>query len=153
MTRLDPRRACWTRRPRPAQCTSVIAVSELGEAVQDAADAGRLPCAIAFSIAGRFGVSPHAVREAADDVGVRVSLCQLGLFGYDAFGERRAAPALPLVPEELRAGLAAAAVDGRLSCAAAWRLADEGGLPRFLVGSVAETVGVRISRCQLGCFD
>jgi len=131
----------------------VIAVSELRDVVQDVADAGHLPCAIVFSLAGRLGVSPHAVREAADAAGVRVSLCQLGLFGYDAFGERRATRTLPLVPEGLRAALAAAAVDGHLPCAAAWRLADEGGVPRFLFGSIAETIGVRISRCQLGCFE
>jgi hypothetical protein len=43
-------------------------------------------------------------------------------------------------------------VDGQLSCVEAWRWADERGLPRLLFGSVAETLDVRISDCQLGCF-
>ncbi len=131
---------------------SVITVSELDRAIRETTRTGFLPCAVAFSIAERLGVSPDAVRAAADGLGVRISICQLGLFGYDAFAERRAVHKLSAVPEELRSTLAAAVVDGRLPCAAAWRLADERGLPRLLFGSIAETLDVRISECGLGCF-
>ncbi len=130
----------------------MIAVSELDQVIREAARTGFLPCAAAFSIAERLGVSPDAVGKAADDLGVRISTCQLGLFGYDAFAERRAVHKLPAVPEDLRSTLAAAIVDGHLPCAAAWRLADERGLPRLLFGSIAETLDVRISECGLGCF-
>jgi hypothetical protein len=131
----------------------VIVVCELDQAIREAASGGLLPCVAAFGIAARLGVAPDTVRANADRLGVRISVCQLGLFGYDAFGERRAARKLSDVPPELRRALDEAADDGRLACAAAWRLADERGLPRLLMGSAAETVGVRIIRCPLGCFD
>ncbi len=43
---------------------------------------GQLSCEEAHSIAGARGVNPQAVRQQADDLGIRVSRCQLGLFGY-----------------------------------------------------------------------
>jgi len=131
----------------------VIVVCELDQAIREAASGGLLPCAAAFRIADRLGVAPDTVRANADRLGVRISVCQLGLFGYDAFGERRAAHKLSDVPPELRRALDETADGGRLTCAAAWRLADERGLPRLLMGSAAETVGVRVCRCPLGCFD
>ncbi|MEN6369382.1 MAG: hypothetical protein ABFD77_06750 [Thermotogota bacterium] len=128
-------------------------MSESDQAIREAAHGGLLPCALAFGIAERVGVTPDTVRADADRLGVRISVCQLGLFGYDAFGERRVAHKLSHVPEELRRALDEASAGEGLACAAAWRLADERGLPRLLLGSAAETVGARICRCQLGCFD
>lgn len=128
-------------------------MSESDQAIREAARGGLLPCAKAFGIAERLGVAPDSVRADADRLGVRISVCQLGLFGYDAFGERRAAHRLSAVPPELRRALDEATDDGRLACVAAWRIADERGLPRLLMGSAAETIGVRLCRCQLGCFD
>lgn len=127
-------------------------MSEIEQAIREAAGASGLPCAAAFFLAEQLRVPPHAIRESADRIGLRIVFCQLGLFGYDGFGERRLARALSLVPPELSSAVAAAVADGRLPCATAWRLADERGLSRLLLGSVAETLGVRISDCSLGCF-
>ncbi len=150
---VDPRSGRWRLSLHSAQWCRVIDVSDLDQAIQEAARGGFLPCAAAFGIAERLRVAPDTVRANADGSGVRISLCQLGLFGYDAFGERRATRKLSDVPPELRRALDEAATDGRIACAAAWRLADERGLPRLLMGSAVETAGVRVSHCQLGCFD
>jgi len=128
-------------------------MKELDEAIREAGPHGVLPCAGAFSIAGATGQTPRAVGDAADPLGVRISLCQLGLFGYEAYGEKRWVRRPPAVPDDLEAEIRAACAGDRLPCAGAWRLADERGLPRALLGSVAETLGVRISKCQLGCFE
>ncbi len=128
-------------------------MNDMERAIREAASEAGLPCAAAFVLSRRHRVSPRAIRETADRIGIRIIYCQLGLFGYDGFGERRLARPLSLVPEELSGAVAAAAADGRLPCRAGWALADERGLPRVLLGSVAEGLGIRISDCQLGCFD
>ena len=118
----------------------------------ESAVGGVLPCALAHKLAESCATSPRAVGESADAMGIRITQCQLGLFGYDAFGEKRWTRRLTATPTDLERDVLQACAGGRLSCAGAWRLADERGLPRLLFGSIAETLHVRISDCQLGCF-
>ncbi len=44
------------------------------------------------------------------------------------------------------------AEDDKLPCAVAFKVAEEFKISRLAVGEAADRVGVRISRCQLGCF-
>jgi hypothetical protein len=125
----------------------------LQERLEPYREARRIPCACAVGAATACGVPPAAMGEAANGLGIRISECQLGLFGYELYGEKRWTRRLGAVPPALEQSVRAACAENRLACAAAWRLADERGLPRLLFGSVAETLDVRVSRCQLGCFD
>ena len=120
--------------------------------LRESAVGGSLPCALAHKLAESCAVPPRAVGESADVMGIRITHCQLGLFGYDAYGEKRWTRRLATLPTELERDVHLACVDGQLPCVRAWRLADERGLPRLLLGSVAETLDVRICDCQLGCF-
>lgn len=43
-------------------------------------------------------------------------------------------------------------IDSRITCAAAFRIADELGVPRKEVGRAADRAGIRIKDCQLDCF-
>jgi hypothetical protein len=45
-----------------------------------------------------------------------------------------------------------AAKDGKLSCANAFKLAETLGVPVRKIGAAADEAGVKIARCQLGCF-
>ena len=45
-----------------------------------------------------------------------------------------------------------AAVDGKLACAKAFKLAEEHGVSLKDIGKTANEVDVKISHCQLGCF-
>ena len=105
-----------------------------------------------FAMAEELGVRPDEVREEADRSDVRIAQCQLGLFGYGAFGDKRFAAPLARVPDRLTAALRAACVDGALPCVAAWRIAEGESLPRPVVGSAAEALEIRVAPCQLGCF-
>jgi len=127
-------------------------MNALRDRLRESAANGDLPCALAHRLAESCAVLPQAVGESADAMGIRITHCQLGLFGYDAFGEKRLTRGLKAIPTELERDLRQACTDGRLTCAAAWLLADERGLPRLLLGSIAETLDVRICDCQLGCF-
>lgn len=45
------------------------------------------------------------------------------------------------------------AKDGKLSCAGAFALAEKLGVPIRKIGAAADEAGVKIARCQLGCFE
>jgi len=114
----------------------------------------RLPCAAAMALGERHGVSPAEVGAAANQLGVRVTRCQLGLFGYgkphtpeDKRLESREsyAPALIAALEEWRGK--------RLPCAEAWRIAEASSVDRLTVGSAADSVRAKIIDCQLCCFQ
>ncbi len=53
---------------------------ELDQAIQEGLILGRLPCAVAWAIAARFGISKSEVANAAETLGVRIAQCQLGAF-------------------------------------------------------------------------
>jgi len=127
-------------------------VSELRREIERRAIEGHLPCAAAFAIAGDLGVPLSEVVNAINGADVRIVHCQLGLFGYYAFGDKRFVAPLATVPDRLAAALREGAGNGPLPCASAWAIADREGLPRPVVGSAADALGIRIAPCQLGCF-
>ncbi len=46
-----------------------------------------------------------------------------------------------------------AAIEGRLPCAKAFKLAKEHGVSLKDIGEAANRANVKISHCQLGCFS
>lgn len=54
--------------------------SELERAIHQGLVLGRLPCAVAWAIAARFGIPKLHVANAAEKLGIRISQCQLGAF-------------------------------------------------------------------------
>jgi len=123
---------------------------EIAARIKESLIEGKLPCAAAFKVARRLEVSPQQVGEVADELGVKISRCQLGLFGYGPKGK-------PLEPAqevevELEARIRDRVVEGGLPCATVWDIAHELAMRRIDVARAAESLGVRITRCQLGCF-
>ena len=53
---------------------------ELEQAIREGLILGRLPCAVAWAIAVRFGMPKLHVANGAEKLGVRVGQCQLGAF-------------------------------------------------------------------------
>jgi hypothetical protein len=115
---------------------------------------GRLSCAAAFQVGQDLGVEPLTVGRAADALGVRLSRCQLGLFGYGpkARGEHKVVVAAPQVDARLADALRRRSEGERLSCAAAWEIASAFEMPKMRVAAAAEALGVKIVHCQLGAF-
>jgi hypothetical protein len=91
---------------------------------------------------------------AADEAGIRISRCQLGLFGYGpkAEGKHKIVHAMDEVPQRLADRLRAQAEGGNITCAAIWRVAEAQHVQRLKVSSAVEAMGLRVSVCQLGCF-
>lgn len=126
----------------------------LSTAIRAALVDGQLPCEAAFRIAGELHVKPAQVGRAADVLGVRISRCQLGLFGYGpkAEGRHRIVQPLPEVPPALSEAIQARLREARLPCAVAWSIAKRLGMTRLEVSGAAEALQIRVSCCQLGCF-
>lgn len=128
-----------------------VIAKEIRESLVD----GQLPCVSAFAVAARLEIAPIEVGQTADEIGVRLSECQLGLFGYGpkSVGKhRRVRPMHPVPPELETAIRAAVGADGKLSCASAWHIAEQMGLSKQAVSDAAEGLGIRIGQCQLGAF-
>ncbi len=124
------------------------------QAMQARLEDGRLPCAQAFLLVRTLAVEPLAVGEAADAAGVRISRCQLGLFGYGpkAAGKHKIVHAADSVPEHLAAEIRANACEHGITCAALWQVAHHLGISRLEAASAVEAMGLRVTVCQLGCF-
>ena len=53
---------------------------------------------------------------------------------------------------ELESVVKASLKDGYLSCPIAWGIAKKSNVPKIVVGDVADSLGIRVTNCQLGCF-
>lgn len=135
---------------------------QLQQVIVERLEDGRLRCSQAFAIAHSLQVEPIAVGLEANRTGIRISHCQLGLFGYGpkAEGKHKIVQAMDQVPEHVAARLRAESEDSLqpegaepgITCAGLWRAADTLGYPRLKASSAAEAMGLKVTRCQLGCF-
>jgi len=126
----------------------------LQRAIQDRLLDGQLPCGQAMAIAADLGLSPAAVGAAANEADVRISHCQLGLFGYGpkAEGKHKIVQPMDAVSDELAKRIRAAATPAGIPCADLWAIAAGLHIRRMEASAAAETLGIRVSHCQLGCF-
>jgi hypothetical protein len=123
---------------------------KVAQAVRESAPEQEIPCAVAFKIAETMKVSPAEVGFALDVLGTKIIKCQLGLFGYKP--NKRMVQAAENVPQELEKAIRNSLTDGRLPCAVSWNLAERFGLRKMQVSAACETLGIKISACQLGSF-
>ena len=54
--------------------------------------------------------------------------------------------------EDVKVRIKAAAPEGKIACAAAFRLAEELGISRKELGEMLNELKIKIAHCQLGCF-
>ena len=54
--------------------------------------------------------------------------------------------------EDVKTRILAAAPEGKIPCAAAFRLAEELGITRKDLGNLLNDLRIKIIQCQLGCF-
>jgi hypothetical protein len=125
-------------------------IDSLAQAVRAHAPEGEIPCAVAFEISKNEIVSPGEVGFTLDKLGVKVVKCQLGLYGYKP--NKRIVKAAESVSPELEKAIRNSLNNSRLPCAIAWELAELLGLRKLEVSAACETLGIKISECQLGSF-
>jgi hypothetical protein len=115
---------------------------------------GNLPCAVAHYIAASLGISPKEVGDAANTLKIRLDQCQLGLFGYGRKGKSgyKILGRPVEIPDDMLEKIKAASKDGRISCKDLWDIADAAKIPRAEVGNAADSLGIKVTPCQLGAF-
>jgi hypothetical protein len=126
---------------------------QIAKAIREKSPGGKLVCAIGEKISNELNVGIAEVGITADLLEMKIKECQLGLFGW---GERpnhgKDIQAADSVSAEIKSALEKAAVDGRVTCAALWMIADQLGVKRKVASAACETLSLKIRSCQLGAF-
>ena len=120
------------------------------EAVLKRSKEENLPCAVAFEIAKELGVEAAEVGKTVDLLNIRLSKCQLGLFGY--LPEKKIIKPQDTENQDLKDAIVNAVADERLPCKEAWDIASEFKIRKMTVSSIADAMGIKIKPCQLGAF-
>jgi hypothetical protein len=129
--------------------------SAIAAAITERLEGGLLSCAAALELAAQHGWPAAVVGATADAMEVRLTACQLGLFGYPghAKGWEAAGVANLPAPAGLDEALGAARNQaGELTCLGVWSAAQSAGCSRIQAGCVADRNGIKIRGCQLGAF-
>lgn len=115
---------------------------------------GKLACEAAHRQAAELGRTPQEVGRRSDEMGIRISHCQLGLFGYGSKqeGKHKIVKRAESVGPELEEAIRSRVREGRIPCADLWGIADALGISRLDASGAVESLGLRVSECQLGCF-
>ncbi|MCD6292537.1 MAG: hypothetical protein J7M09_03655 [Deltaproteobacteria bacterium] len=122
----------------------------LKEKLLNVVNNNKLNCAKAHQLAEETGFSPAEVGRTADLLEIRLSGCQLGLFGQN---REKSIPEATSPPNlELREALLNALKDESLPCLTAWQIADRFKLKKNEIATACETLKIKISPCQLGAF-
>ena len=124
---------------------------ELKQKVTKAAENKRLSCTKAHQLALETGFAPAEVGRAVDLLEIRLTGCQLGLFGHSREKDKKIKAATTPDPK-LSEALAAGLKNHRLPCLEAWRTATRFNLKKTEITAVCETLKIKISPCQLGAF-
>jgi hypothetical protein len=127
----------------------------IADAIRSRLEEGRLSCSGALAAADALGVAPIEVGRTADRLRVRLTRCQLGLFGNPGKGKGWEAddvgshPAPEGLEEALRAG---SNERGEITCEGLWREAERFSVEPLQVAYLADRLGLKIRECPLGAF-
>jgi len=119
-------------------------------AVEKSTIEGKISCSDAEEITGTLSVTMQEVGVNLDLMGIQISRCQLGLFGYSP--EKTIVKPARTVPAELERTIKSDLINNRLPCAAAWNIAEKFSLSRMEVSSACEALKIKVKPCQLGAF-
>lgn len=122
---------------------------KLNQAIRAAISKNRLSCSSAHKIAQDSGCTPNDVGRAADLMEIRLTGCQLGLFGH---GEKEPVKAAATPDPKLAKAIQENLTNGSLGCLEAWQIAAEFKLKKTDVTAACEAAGIKITPCQLGAF-
>jgi hypothetical protein len=116
---------------------------------------GTISCATAMQIAEKSEVAPEDIGRTLDAMGIHLTRCQIGLFGYPGHAKGWTQDGTADLPEPT--GLSddlngVADPSGFLTCPVIWEKADLFGITRLQAGYIADRTGRKIIGCQLGAF-
>ena len=105
---------------------------------------GNLPCIKAFKVARLIGVKPKDMAQIAKDMNIKISNCELGVFGKLQFSSAN---------EDIYNKLSSNSSENKkVNCEIAWKLAQEKGSTLKKVASSIKNTDLKVTHCQLGVF-
>lgn len=124
------------------------------ERIKDRSHEGEMPCIAAHTAAWETKTPPARIGQLIDQLELRISHCQLGLFGYGPKEEGKSKLVRPMqeIDPQIKTHLESRAKEDRISCLAIWDIADKMRIERLIVGNTADAMGLKIAPCQLGAF-
>ena len=126
---------------------------QIAKAIREKSSGGGLGCAMAEKISKELKVGMAEVGITADLLEIKIKECQLGLFGWgDKPGHGKDIRATEPVPVGIKSAIEKAAVNGTVTCAAAWKIADQLSVKRKVVSAACDTLKLKVRPCQLGAF-
>ena len=109
-----------------------------------------ISCTKAFIAASELDIELLELGNLFDKMGIQISMCQLGLFGYHE--HEKNIPSIEKDDNFIREEITKALQNGKLSCKQAWKIADKRKIKRSLITAYCEEMSIKISNCQLGAF-
>jgi hypothetical protein len=122
----------------------------IASAVREKCENNTISCANVHKIAKKLGVTPGDVGITIVLLEVRLNKCQLGLFGHGR--QKKITGTSGNTNHEIRQAIEASLINGRLSCAAAWKISDKFGISKIDIAAVCESMKIKIGSCQIGAF-
>ena len=127
--------------------------SSAAGAVKSRVQNERISCRAAHEAAAEIGVGPDIIGRTLDLLEIRITGCQLGLFGHKGGGEHgKAELKMPENAAEISRLIRQKAGNNGISCLELWLIADENGCTKPEAAAVCDDCNVNISGCQLGAF-
>jgi hypothetical protein len=123
---------------------------ELANRIREKAAEGKIPCAVAFKTAEGLKIEPAEIGLALDLLDIKISKCQMGIFGYNK--ENKIAKPVEYVAEPLEKAIRKNLSAGKLACRNAWQIAETFDIGKMDVTAACDSLGIKISPCQLGAF-
>ena len=133
-----------------AKHTDSLIPENLRRKVVTTTENSRLNCAKAHQLALETGFSPAEVGRALDLLEIRLTGCQLGLFGQSREKKKLETGTTP--SPELCETLQAGIINHCLPCLKAWETAISFNLKKTEITAACETLKIKIAPCQLGAF-
>lgn len=104
---------------------------------------GALSCINAFKVAKLIGKEPKHMAQIAREMKIKISNCELGVFGKLEFNDMN---------EDIFNILKKRSHNSKIECEVAWKISQEKGKAINNVGATIKNSGIKVSNCQLGCF-
>ena len=123
---------------------------EVKDALKNLIKDNGISCAAAHKLAKELGLDPAEIGFTMDHLEVKITACQMGLFGYSP--QKKIVEPAPHVHLDLKKAIESKAENNRLPCKSAWDIADTMGIKRMEVASACEALQIKITPCQLGAF-
>jgi len=105
---------------------------------------GELSCIKAFKVAKLIGMKPSDMAEVAKAMNIKITNCELGVFGKLQFKQMN---------EDIYDTLVKGSQENKkVNCEIAWKLAQEKGSTLKKVGASIKNSDLKVTHCQLGVF-